>query len=134
MMMATVAYFAHKNGWGSDSPFSWSQLGSATIEVVVVMMFPIAVWVMVRLGLSTNVAIGIALAVLLAADWYFDFSAVMAAPWIGVPGFVAPVFDTKAIALIAPVFVVLIAENLGHIKAIGAMTSRTASARSESPL
>lgn len=53
-----------------------------------------------------------------------DFSAVMAAPWIGVPGFVAPVFDTKAIALIAPVFVVLIAENLGHIKAIGAMTSR----------
>ena len=53
-----------------------------------------------------------------------DFSAVMAAPWIGVPGFVAPVFDPKAIALIAPVFVVLIAENLGHIKAIGAMTSR----------
>ena len=28
MMMATVAYFAHKNGWGSDSPFSWSQLGT----------------------------------------------------------------------------------------------------------
>ena len=23
MMMATVAYFAHKNGWGSDTPFSW---------------------------------------------------------------------------------------------------------------
>src|ERR671910_1182439 len=50
MMMATVAYFAHKNGWGSDSPFSWSQLGSATIEVVVVMMFPIAVWAMVQFG------------------------------------------------------------------------------------
>ena len=29
LMMATVAYFAHKNGWGSDSPFSWPQLGSA---------------------------------------------------------------------------------------------------------
>src|SRR4029079_14778325 len=26
-MMATVAFFAHRNGWGSDSPFSWSQLG-----------------------------------------------------------------------------------------------------------
>src|SRR3712207_6172476 len=49
MMMATVAYFAHKNGWGSDTPFSWSQLASATVEVVVVLMFPIAVWAMVRL-------------------------------------------------------------------------------------
>src|SRR5213078_1534450 len=29
MMMATVAYFAHKNGWGSDTPFSWRQVGSA---------------------------------------------------------------------------------------------------------
>src|SRR3954452_14232316 len=33
LMMATVTYFAHKNGWGSDSPFSWSQLGSAAIEI-----------------------------------------------------------------------------------------------------
>ena len=29
LMMATVAYFAHKNGWGSDAPFSWRQIGSA---------------------------------------------------------------------------------------------------------
>ena len=26
-MMATVAFFAHRNGWGSDTPFSWTQLG-----------------------------------------------------------------------------------------------------------
>lgn len=53
-----------------------------------------------------------------------DFSAVAAAPWIGAPHVVAPVFDGAAIALIAPVFVVLVAENLGHLKAIGAMTGR----------
>jgi len=29
-------------------------------------------------GLSTNMAVGIGLALLLALDWYFDFSAVMA--------------------------------------------------------
>src|SRR3954467_2218068 len=29
MMMATVAYFAYKNGWGSDTPFSSPQLGRA---------------------------------------------------------------------------------------------------------
>src|SRR6187397_1380167 len=40
MMMAAVAYCAHKNGWGSDTPFSWRQIGSAGLEIVVVMCFP----------------------------------------------------------------------------------------------
>ncbi len=53
-----------------------------------------------------------------------DFSKVGTAAWIGMPGFTAPVFDAKAMALIAPVAVILVAENLGHIKAIGAMTGR----------
>src|SRR6266704_4097185 len=37
LMMATVTYFVHKNKWGSDSPFSWPQLGSATLEILVVL-------------------------------------------------------------------------------------------------
>ena len=78
MMMATVAYFAYRNGWGADTPFSWGKLGHASIEVAIVLAFPVAVWLMMRAGLEPNVAIGIALAVLLALDWYFDFSAVMA--------------------------------------------------------
>ena len=78
MMMATVAWFAHKNGWGADSPFSWRDLGEASLEVAMVLAFPLAVWLMLKAGLSPNLAVGIALAVLLAADWYFDFSAVMA--------------------------------------------------------
>lgn len=53
-----------------------------------------------------------------------DFSALAAAPWFGAPTFAAPVFDLGAMALIAPVAVILVAENLGHIKAIGAMTGR----------
>ena len=36
----------------------------------------------------------------------------------------APVFDCAAMILIAPVAIILVAENLGHIKAIGAMTGR----------
>src|SRR4051794_33361707 len=77
LMMATVAFFARRNGWGSDSPFSWRELGRAGLEVVIVMAFPFAVWLMIRAGLPTNEAIGIALVVLLALDWTFDFSAVM---------------------------------------------------------
>ena len=106
MMMATVAFFAHKNGWGSDSPFSWRQLGNATVEVIVVMMFPVAVWAMVQFGLSTNVAIGIALAVLLALDWYFDFSAVMAlmAPVILIGGMTLGLFTPTEAAVAAVIW------------------------------
>jgi putative pyrimidine permease RutG len=53
-----------------------------------------------------------------------DFSAVAGATWIGLPSLTAPVWNAQAIGLIAPVAVVLVAENLGHIKAVAAMTGR----------
>lgn len=53
-----------------------------------------------------------------------DFTALANAPWFGLPRFAAPVFDAKAMLLIAPVAVILVAENLGHIKAVSAMTGR----------
>ncbi|MEO8508505.1 MAG: solute carrier family 23 protein [Betaproteobacteria bacterium] len=53
-----------------------------------------------------------------------DFSAVAAAPWVGLPHLIAPVWDAQAVALIAPVALVLVAENLGHVKAVAAMTGR----------
>jgi tripartite ATP-independent transporter DctM subunit len=43
-----------------------------------VLLFPLALWLMVQAGVSINLAVGLGLAVLLALDWYFDFSAVMA--------------------------------------------------------
>jgi TRAP-type C4-dicarboxylate transport system permease large subunit len=106
MMMVTVAYFAYKNGWGSDSPFSWRQLGSASIEVAIVMAFPVAVWLMIGAGLSPNVAIGIALVVLLALDWYFDFSAVMAlmAPVILIGGMTMGLFTPTEAAVAAVIW------------------------------
>ncbi len=53
-----------------------------------------------------------------------DLAAVAAAPWFGLPKFAAPVFSANAIFLIAPVALILVAENLGHIKAVSAMTGR----------
>lgn len=53
-----------------------------------------------------------------------DFSGLSAAAWFGMPHFSAPTFSPGAMALIAPVAIILVAENLGHIKAIGAMTGR----------
>ncbi len=46
------------------------------------------------------------------------------APWLGLPQFASPVFEAGAMLLIAPVAIVLMAENLGHLKAVTAMTGR----------
>ncbi|RWM78662.1 MAG: TRAP transporter large permease [Mesorhizobium sp.] len=78
LMMVTVAIFAHRRGWGSDTPFKLNRLAAASIEVAVVCCFPLAVYVLVQTGLSLNIAVGIVLVILIACDWYFDFSAVMA--------------------------------------------------------
>ncbi|MCQ1835138.1 TRAP transporter large permease [Neorhizobium galegae] len=78
LMMITVAVFAYVKRWGSDAPFSIRGLMGASSEVLVVMMVPAGIWVLLTLGLSLNLAIFIALAVLLICDWYFNFSAVMA--------------------------------------------------------
>jgi uracil-xanthine permease len=54
-----------------------------------------------------------------------DFAPLAAAPWIGLPKFIGPTFHADAMFLIAPVALILVAENLGHVKAIGAMTGRS---------
>jgi putative pyrimidine permease RutG len=53
-----------------------------------------------------------------------DLSGVLNAAWVGAPNFAAPVFSANAMLLIAPVAIILVAENLGHIKAVTAMTGK----------
>ncbi len=53
-----------------------------------------------------------------------DFSILANAAWFGLPNFAAPVFEANAMLLIAPVAIILVAENLGHVKAVTAMTGQ----------
>ena len=53
-----------------------------------------------------------------------DLSGVMNAAWFGMPSFHTPVFEAQAMLLIVPVVIILVAENLGHIKAVTAMTGK----------
>ena len=53
-----------------------------------------------------------------------DLSGIANAAWVGMPTFTTPVFTTNAMLLIAPVAIILVAENLGHLKAVTAMTGR----------
>jgi putative pyrimidine permease RutG len=53
-----------------------------------------------------------------------DLAPIASAAWFGLPAFTTPTFDPHAIAVIAPVAIVLVAENTGHVKAVEAMTER----------
>ena len=53
-----------------------------------------------------------------------DFSLLAQAAWFGLPQITAPTFNSQAMMLIAPVAVILVAENLGHLKAVAGMTGR----------
>ena len=54
-----------------------------------------------------------------------DFSGVNSAAWVGLPEFTTPTFSTSAMLLFLPVVLVLIAENIGHVKAVAAMTGKS---------
>ena len=53
-----------------------------------------------------------------------DFSIITNAAWFGFPQFVSPKFELHSIMLIVPVVIILVGENLGHIKAVTAMTGK----------
>jgi len=78
LMMLTVAYFAHKNGWGSDIKFEWPRVIKALAETVVVMAWPVALWLLIeKAGLPAQPTVLAGLVVLFAADKFFSFQAVL---------------------------------------------------------
>ncbi|MGW2300419.1 uracil-xanthine permease family protein [Streptomyces sp. NPDC001809] len=56
--------------------------------------------------------------------WRLDLSGVSQADWVGLPSFHAPSFEWSAILVALPVVIALIAENAGHVKAVGEMTGK----------
>ncbi len=78
LMMLTVAYFAHKNGWGGDVKFVWSRVAKALVETGVVIAWPVAVWVLVsKFGFPAQLTVFAGLALLFVADKLFKFQAVL---------------------------------------------------------
>ncbi|SDC98132.1 uracil-xanthine permease family protein [Rhodococcus tukisamuensis] len=77
-----------------------------------------------RLGILVGVVVGWVFAWVTGglADERVD--ALREAAWIGVPHLRGPSFDWSVIALALPVVIVLIAENVGHVKAVAAMAGR----------
>jgi len=78
LMMLTVAYFAHKNGWGGDIKFDAARLLKALAETLMVIVWPVAMWLLiVKGGLPAQLTVIAGLVVLFAADKVFRFQAVL---------------------------------------------------------
>ena len=74
-----------------------------------------------RISIFGGIVVGYAYAAFIGD---INFDGVKAAKWVALPTFTTPTFDTNAILLFLPVVLVLIAENVGHVKAVSAMTGK----------
>ena len=76
---------------------------------------------MARIAIVLGLVVGYAFAL---AQGLVDTKGIEAAAWVGLPTLSTPTFKFSAIVLFVPVVLVLIAENVGHVKAVSTMTGQ----------
>jgi uracil-xanthine permease len=108
------------------APVAWQNVQTAPVTALVTLLAVVLITVLFRgilgrLAILLGVLVGYAVAVIRGE---VDFSGVEAASWIGFPTFTGPTFDPAILGLFVPVVFVLIAENVGHVKSVAAMTGR----------
>ncbi|MGC3860726.1 uracil-xanthine permease family protein [Micromonospora chersina] len=117
------------------APVAWDGGGSGTgfkSQPVIAMITLVAILVttvlfrgfLARLSILVGVVVGWVLAALLGKLDPAAVTTLKEADWVGLPQFHAPSFGLRAVVLVIPVILVLIAENAGHVKAVAAMTGR----------
>ncbi|QCB28619.1 uracil-xanthine permease family protein [Corynebacterium endometrii] len=100
-----------------------SQPMVATVTLLSILFFTVAGRGMVsRLGILLGVVVGWVVAAVTGNLAEGASETIAAAPWVGLPQFHAPEFNISAILVALPVLVVLIAENVGHVKSVSEMT------------
>jgi len=104
---------------------SWMQgVTFVSVALVAVMTRGMVQRLLILVGLLVATLIDALLTNGLGLGKPLDLSGISNAAWLGTPSFTAPVFSANAMLLIAPVAIILVAENLGHIKAVTAMTGK----------
>lgn len=95
----------------------------ATITLVSVLVIGVAFkGFIARLSIVLGLLIGYVVAVLTGVFTTEARATLDSAAWFGLPTFTTPQFSGAAIVLFLPVVLVLIAENVGHVKAVANMT------------
>lgn len=110
----------------SGSPFeSWMAVITVLcIGVVAVFTRGMIQRLLILVGLIAACLVYALLANVLGLGKPVDFTLIHQAAWFGMPHITSPTFNAQAMMLIAPVAVILVAENLGHLKAVAGMTGR----------
>jgi uracil-xanthine permease len=91
----------------------------ALLAVIVIMVFFRGI--VGRLSILLGAVAGAVFAVF-RGEW--DLTAVREAAWVGLPTFTTPSFNLAVLLLFIPVVLVLIAENVGHVKSVATMTGQ----------
>lgn len=106
----------------APAAWNWVKEGAVTAVVTIASIVLTTVLfkgILGRLSILLGVLIGYAVAVIRNE---VDFTAVGQAAWIGLPEFQTPTFSVSTLGLFIPVVLVLVAENVGHVKSVAAMT------------
>ena len=110
LMMATVAYFAHKHGWGGDITFDWSRVAKALIELAVVAVWPVAVYYLALWSGQVQLVVVAGLLLLFVGDRYFKWQAVLPimTPVLLIGGMTAGLFTPTEGAIAACVWAMVL--------------------------
>ncbi|OKL50643.1 uracil-xanthine permease family protein [Boudabousia marimammalium] len=100
--------------WVKEAPFT------AFITIVTVLFVSVFFRGLIgRLSILVGVVVGSLVAY---GQGEVDLSGVYAAAWFGLPEFMAPSFAWSTMGMFLPAVLVLVAENIGHVKSVSAMT------------
>ncbi len=106
----------------APAAWNWVKEGALTATITIISILVITVLfkgIIGRLAILFGVLIGYVVAVI---QHEVEFAPVAEAAWIGLPEFHAPSFSPSTLGLFLPVVFVLVAENVGHVKSVAAMT------------
>ena len=108
------------------APAAKNNFMKAPVTALVTLVVILAVTVLAkgllgRLSILIGVLVGYIVACLRGE---VDFAAVRNVDWLGLPHFQTPTFTWSVVGLFVPVVLVLIAENIGHVKSVAQMTGR----------
>ncbi|MFC8193634.1 uracil-xanthine permease family protein [Cellulomonas sp. NPDC057328] len=123
-IVALIGFNLAPAAWGSCTGDDCSGFRAAPVTATVTLLAIVLVTVLFRgilgrLSILVGVLVGYAVALLRGE---VDLEAVADAAWVGLPPFVTPTFDPAVLGLFLPVVLVLVAENVGHVKSVAAMT------------
>ncbi|MDR0488656.1 MAG: NCS2 family nucleobase:cation symporter [Propionibacteriaceae bacterium] len=106
------------------APAAWNNVAQARLTALITILAILLITVFFkgligRLSILLGVIVGYIAALL---QGQVDFTAVKEAAWFGLPQFQAPEVDFAILGLFLPVVLVLVAENVGHVKSVALMT------------